>query len=262
MRAFDFIADDRFTIPDHERQLYVEEVLEIPRRATFPPPRHSPPVTPSPRSLGRPFTFGHLGRLAKVTDETLAIWRRVLLGVPGSRLVLKADVEAAGSRFRQVLDRLKADVAADRISVIGPKDRLANMADYGAIDLTLDTTPLAGPLTVWESLWMGVPAVALRGTTQSARASVSILASCGMEAFVADDAEAYVAVALRAACVPSTLIPLRAELRGRLERSEACDPHRAAASMSEALRTAWRRRCARRDRAFPSGKADRPRSAP
>jgi predicted O-linked N-acetylglucosamine transferase (SPINDLY family) len=161
-----------------------------------------------------------------------------------TRLVLKADRNTVAAGIRRVLDHLTPGIDPARIMIVGPKDRFANMADYRMIDLALDTTPVAGPLTLWESLWMGVPVIALRGTTQSARASMSILTATGIPQFIADDTEVYLRIVLDLVRDPGPLSALRRDLRGWLEASPAGNPERIAAAMSEAFRAIWRRSCA------------------
>lgn len=244
MTAMDYVVGDPITIPADECRHFVESVAYVPCRTAFPPPVSSPPVAPAPVSTGRSFTFGHLGRLSKVTKETIGIWHRVLAEAPATRIVLKADLANSATGFHRVVSRLGSDIDPDRIIAIGPKDRFANMTDYAEIDLALDTTPLAGPLTLWESLWMGVPAVTLRGTSQSARASMAMLTATGLTSFIAADEAAYVDLALGLARDPAPLVALRGGLRDRLASSAAGNPDRIAGAMSDLFRAAWRRWCA------------------
>ena len=241
-KAFDYVIGDATLIPEDERRLFVERVFDVPCRTAFPPPTESPPVSPPPVTLGRPFTFGHLGRLSKVTDETARLWHRLLLRAPGTRLLLKADRETAALGTRRVVDLLSADIHPGRIVTIGPKSRFDNMADYANIDLALDPTPVAGPLTVWESLWMGVPPLVMRGSL-GARPSMSFLTATGLTHFIAQDEETYLRVALDLAQDPRPLLRLRYELRERLAASEAGNPEHIADAMSRAFRTMWRTYC-------------------
>jgi predicted O-linked N-acetylglucosamine transferase (SPINDLY family) len=242
-KAFDYVIGDPILVAQEERRLFVERFLDLPCRTAFQPPAESPPVSPSPSALGQPFSFGHLGRLSKVTEETARLWQRLLARAPDTRLLLKADLEMAAAGTDRVLRLLSSGIDRARIRIVGPKSRFDNMADYSAIDLALDPTPVAGPLTVWESLWMGVPVVTMRGSYGS-RPSMSILTAAGIPRFIATDEESYLRVALDLARDPMTLSSLRQELRQRLAASEAGNPERIADAMSRAFRTMWRAYCA------------------
>ena len=65
------------------------------------------------------------------------------------------------------------------------------------MDLALDPFPYNGTTGSCETLWMGVPFIALAGRTHVARVGVSLLTRIGLERLVARDEEEYVALAVQ-----------------------------------------------------------------
>ena len=108
------------------------------------------------------------------------------------------------------------------------------------IDIALDPFPYTGGLTVCESLWMGVPVVALAGDSFCARHALSHLSNAGLADWVAADGEAYVAQAIARARDLPALDRLRQGLRARVAASPLVDAPRFGRNLAEALRQAWR----------------------
>jgi predicted O-linked N-acetylglucosamine transferase (SPINDLY family) len=103
-------------------------------------------VAPPP-AAGRGFvTFGSFNALAKVTDDTLALWARVLASVPGSRLVLKNKPFACPQARALWMGRLAAlGVDAWRVDLLPlAPSNAEHLAQYALLDVALDPTPYAG----------------------------------------------------------------------------------------------------------------------
>ena len=95
---------------------------------------------------------------------------------------------------------------------------------YGHVDVSLDTFPYAGTTTTCESLYMGVPCVTLAGACHAHNVGVSLLTTVGLDkAWVAQDQQEYVDMAVKAASNVSALAKLRQKLRQQMLRSPLCD---------------------------------------
>ncbi|MGB0671374.1 MAG: hypothetical protein ACPGNT_07740 [Rhodospirillales bacterium] len=244
MESMDVLFSDAVCVPASERPLIPELVWDLPCLITFDAPKDAPEPGALPMlARGYP-TFGCFNRVVKVTDESLALFARVLEAVPGSRLVFKAgDFDKPGvvTHFRKSFERL--GVARDRVDLIGSSDRLAHMKAMSAVDIALDPIPHGGGVTTFETLWQGVPVLTLRGQSIPGRVSAAIATACGLGDWVADSAEDYIALAKRKSADDKALADLRAGLRVQVAASDAVNPQAYAGAVERAYRTLWRRWC-------------------
>jgi protein O-GlcNAc transferase len=173
----------------------------------------------------RPVTFGCFNAMSKFHGDLYALWARVLAGVPGSRLLLKA-APLADPGIADLLRAQFADhgIAADRLDLRGHTDSQSDhLAMYGDVDIALDTFPYNGTTTTCEALWMGTPVVALTGRGHPARVGHALLAAAGLGEWVAATADEYIDLAVRLATDRDRLAIHHRTLRDRLERSPICD---------------------------------------
>ncbi len=169
-------------------------------------------------------------------EEALRIYRRVLdvqpqnvnaLNLGGIALFRLGHLEAA-----------RIDLLG---SVASTRDHLAS---YSNVDIALDTFPYNGTTTTCETLWMGVPVVALLGDRHAGRVSASLLTTVGLPELVAESEDDYVEKAVGLAGDPRRRSELRAGLRERMRSSPLCDAERFARNVENAYRNMWRRWCA------------------
>lgn len=223
-----------------------ERLVRLPGSfACFLPPTTAPDVSPLPaRQAGR-ITFGSHHPPLKMNDSVLALWRRVLDAVPGSRLLCMRDMLGGqlGERLRRQLAAhgIEGERLVFRSPTIAEPDYLAVFAE---IDVVLDTFPFTGHTMSCESLWMGVPIITLRGDRPTGRLTSSVQTALGLAQYIADSPDEYVAIAASQAAGLDELERLRGELRGRMQRS-LCDGPRFTQNLEAAYRQMWRTWCAR-----------------
>ena len=138
-------------------------------------------------------TFACFNHFAKVTVPTLELWARTLTAVAGSRLLILSPAGSHRERVRQVFER--AGIAADRIEFVARLAPEEYFRLFHQVDLCLDPIPYPGHTSTLDSLWMGVPAITLRGQTAVARGGASILSNLDLPQFIADTPQSYVAIA-------------------------------------------------------------------
>jgi predicted O-linked N-acetylglucosamine transferase (SPINDLY family) len=166
--------------------------------------------------------------------------------VPTARLRLKSARRYDDPAMREELaGRFAAlGVAPERLVFDrGDLGMAAHLSFYGRIDISLDTTPFNGATTTFESLWMGVPVVALAGRTVMSRWAAAVLARIGRPEWTAGDEAGYAERAAELAAVAAGQD--RAGLRARVQASALCDLGRHARDYERLYRALWRRWCAR-----------------
>jgi hypothetical protein len=94
---------------------------------------------------------------------------------------------------------------------------------YGTIDIALDPFPHNAGTTTIEALWQGVPVVTLAGRPSVGRFGAAILHAAGLDDWVTETQDAYVARAVAAATDLDALAALRSGLRPRLAASALLD---------------------------------------
>ncbi|WJF90396.1 tetratricopeptide repeat protein [Paraburkholderia bonniea] len=244
IETMDYILGDRHVLPAAEAWHFSEKTWCLPDSyLCFTPPLEHVPVRPPPMLKNGYVTFGFFGKLAKVTEEVIRVWSRVLCAAPSSRLFLKAQQLEAPEARRRTLARFAAHgVDAARVTLEGGSPRPEYLATYNQIDVTLSPFPYPGGTTTAEGLWMGVPVLALKGDRFLTHICESILHSAGLPEWIAADEEDYVAraLALTAEGGREQLVALREQLREQVMHSPLCDAPRFARNLEAAFDGMWR----------------------
>jgi len=242
--AIDFRITDRVIDPPGQTERYYSERLAVLPDAMwcFVPPREAPAA-----SAGRPgggaASFAALNNVAKVSQAALEAWAEILARAPNARLVF-AGVPPGKTRARALEPFTRRGVGADRLTF---HDRMS-YADYLAlhqhVDIALDSFPYSGGATTCDALWMGVPVLTLAGDAVPARSGASMLTALGLQDWIANSPEEYVAKGVRYAGERAALDALHRSLRERMTASPLCDAPRFMRGFEAQLRMMWRNWCA------------------
>ncbi len=241
LAVMDYLLVDRFMVPEGSERHYRETVLRMPDGyVCYDPPETAPPVGPPP-ALERGFaTFGSFNNLAKITPEVVAVWAKILLRAPTTRLVIKyrgLEDSAVKERFLQLF--AAHGVGPQRLDLLPASSYSDYLATYHQVDLTLDPFPFSGSTITCESLWMGVPVITCPGETFASRHSLSHLSNVGLTETIARDWEEYVELAVSLASDRPRLAALRSGLRERMSASPLCDGKRFATNLMSILHHVW-----------------------
>ena len=242
--TIDYLFSDPVTIPEAMRPLYAEQIYDLPCviMSALPPidlSRGDPPVL-----TNGCVTFGGFNRITKISGEAVAVWARVLHGVPDARLLMKDGAYDEPPLRDLMRQRLAAHgIAGERIDFLGASPREEHLAAFGRTDIALDPFPQNGGVSTWEALHMGVPVVAKLGHSAPSRLSGAILTSIGMTDWVADSATDYVALAVKFAAMPALLKQLRHELPGQVAAAPSGNATLYTRAVERAYRTMWENYC-------------------
>ena len=187
-------------------------------------------------------TFGSFNHCIKLSSTTIALWARVLLLVPDSRLVIMGV--PLGPAHDRLLARFTSEgIGADRIRLVPPLTMNDYFPWFDEVDLALDSTPYSGGTTTCDTLWMGVPVVTLAGSRSASRSAASMLTTIGLTDWIAQSSEEYVHMAQKFARQEALLAELRGSLRRRMKASPLMDEPRFARDLEAAYRQMWRAWC-------------------
>jgi predicted O-linked N-acetylglucosamine transferase (SPINDLY family) len=247
LRAMDYLLADPVLVPERERGLLPEKIIDLPNFLGYWPPEPLPVPSALPALTRGYVTFGSFNRLDKMGDEVLRTWARILNALPSARILLKNRwLGEAAQRDRVMALFTRNGVAFERVQLLGPSTRLGHFTGYNEIDIALDTFPHGGGMTTLDALWMGVPVVTSPGATISSRLAAASLSAGGLNDFIAPNLDDYVDVAVKKAANRPALAELRANLRARMEACAFGDPVRYTRAVEAAYREIWQRWCAER----------------
>ena len=241
--TIDYILSDPVSIPEAARHLFVEKIHDLPCLLTIEtvPGLHRPVV---PMLRNGYVTFGAFNRIDKISDGAMAVWSKLLTTMAGSKIVIKHGALNDPLLRDGLIGRFVAHgVAEENIRCIGATWRRDHLSLFETIDISLDPFPQNGGVSTWESLHMGVPVIARLGNSVSSRAAGAILKAVGLDDWVADDDDGYIAIAQKYASMPSHLETLRADLPARIANSDAGNFEIYTRRVEEGYRQVWREYC-------------------
>lgn len=222
--SMDFYVTDRFSTPEDSQQRFSEELLYLDQpRLVYEAPDYAPePVFNT--SPDEPLVFGSFNRHHKLVPQVIATWSALLQALPESRLVLKGGAFGEADSQQVFLQRFaEQGVDAGRIEFRGASPHAEMFAEYGDIDIALDTFPYNGGLTTCEALWMGTPVLTLLGERIISRQTAGMLHAIDVEGFTAASAEEFVELGCFWAEHRGELQKLRRYLRAKMESSPLTD---------------------------------------
>ena len=238
----DYLLADVVGIPEAMQSHFTESIWYLPdTRLCFTPPAFDLSVASLPALQNGFITFGCFQNLAKVGDEVLEVWGRILAALPGAKLRMQARQLGEPAHVSKLLQRLQRyGVDTARVATHAPARREDYLAAHAEVDILLDTFPYPGGTTTCEALWMGVPTLTLAGGSMLARQGASLLTAAGLPEWVAASKEEYVAKAINMAADKAGLAALRAVLREQVLASPLFDAPRFARHFEESMWGMWR----------------------
>jgi protein O-GlcNAc transferase len=241
LSAIDAFLADGVLAPPGAETVFSEQLLRLPRiPLAYRPPEGMPPVAPLPARGTGHITFGYFGRTVRLNEGVVAAWSRILLAVPGSRLVLNSAPYAEPAGRDDWAARFAAHgIGPGQLDLICTAPQPRTWEAYGSIDIALDPFPHNAGTTTIEALWQGVPVLTQAGRPTVGRFGAAILHAAGLDDWVTGDVDAYIARAVAAAGDLDALAELRAEPRTRMEMSPLLDAAGLARAVEGAYRDLW-----------------------
>lgn len=236
--GLDYALVDRFLVPKGKEDSMTEACVRLPCVHLFEMLLPLPPSGPCPaEATGQPVTFGSFNNLAKVTNETLALWSAALLAVPKSRLILKNRGFASADVRCRVSGSFEArGVDPSRIEYHAYSKGFAEHAALlNQVDIALDPTPYVGIITTCEAHLMGIPVLSMPGESVVSGYARSIAHQVGLGDLMVGNPEAFAAKALELAEDWERRAALRRDLPDQFRHSKLGDAKAFADTLSTAF---------------------------
>jgi len=208
LNEMDYIIADPNLIYDEEKNFYSEKIIFLPHiwncHSGFDLDRIESQV---PYFSNKYITFGSFNNFSKITDQTIFVWSDILKNVSSSKLILKSSTKVQSTRLKQMF---KKNGVAESVSFAEMKKNFKDHINlYNQIDIALDTFPYNGVTTSFESIWMGVPVLTMKGFNFNSRCGESINKNLGTKELIAEDEKEYVFKAIELAGNKEKLLNLR-----------------------------------------------------
>lgn len=210
----DYRITDVLTTPPEEQEKWSEKLVFLPDTLWIYNDRE--PIAewkPSRKECGLPeqgVVFCSFNAHYKIEPDVFNVWMRLLIDVPGSVLWLLDGGAVIQSNLRREAEA--RGVTPDRLVFAPRLSRREHLARHACADLFLDTFYYNAHTTAADALWAGLPVLTCLGKTMASRIGASIVAAAGLPELVAQNADAYEAMALRLATRPPKLAALRESL--------------------------------------------------
>jgi protein O-GlcNAc transferase len=240
----DYLLADEVGVSEAHRKDFSETLWYLPdTRLCFTAPENDLRIASLPALQNGYLTFGCFQNLAKVGNDVLTAWGKILNALPDARLRWQCKQLADPTVAAQFAERLQQHgIDPARVSLHGAVSREAYLVAHAEVDVILDTFPFPGGTTTCEALWMGVPTLTLAGDTLLARQGASLLMAAGLSDWVATSVANYIDKAVALAGDLPKLAELRAGLREQVSTSPLFDAQRFVRNFEDALWGMWQAR--------------------
>jgi protein O-GlcNAc transferase len=239
----DYIIADSTVLPANLHSSFTEKIVLLPDCYQANDSKRAMPVgSLTRREAGLPeegFVFCCFNNNWKITASMFDVWMRLLNAVPDSVLWLFEDNASARRNLCEEAAARGVDpqrlVFAQRV---GPKEHLAR---HLLADLFLDTLPYNAHTTASDALWMGLPLVTCLGASFPGRVAGSLLRAIGLPELIANNVDAYEALALKLARDTVLLRSIRSRLEENRLSMPLFDTDRFRRHIEKAYMTMWER---------------------
>jgi predicted O-linked N-acetylglucosamine transferase (SPINDLY family) len=224
----DYVISDAIVTPDSAAPFYQEKFCRLPE--TYQP--NSNDSRPKPKmctraQFGLPddaFIFASFNGAQKITPEAVSLWSRILMAVPDSLLWIMCWDDFAKKNLSAAFEANGID--PKRLYFAGKLDYALHVNRLPLADLALDSFPYNGHTTTSDMLWTGLPVLTKKGGCFAARVSESLLCAVGLSDLVAEDGDAFVALAAQLANDPDRMAEIKQRLMAQRLKAPLFDTQR------------------------------------
>ena len=224
-RIVDYIVGDYYTIPKEQEKKYPENIIRLDGTYQINDYRAKRLPKFDDRSLiglnNQQLVIGVFNAIHKVKNEVWDTWMKILVQVPEAVLWMLDP----GDLPKQNI--IKATVARgvdpNRIIYAPRAQQNAHLSRLQCCDITLDPWPYGGHTSTSDTLFAGVPVIALEGKNFAGRVSGGLLLSAGLPELIAKDRQEYVEKAVFYLKNPGALTELKRKISNNIKAANIFD---------------------------------------
>ena len=242
-KNIDYIIADPYLIESKDKKNFVEKIIYMPNiwncHSRI---KNKTRIKDSPFKKNKYITFGSFNNSSKFSEQALNTWSEILLKKKDSHLILKSvnpNAEKSHSYIKNFFNEKKIDSSRVRLFQ-RTTTRDEHYEFYNQIDLSLDTFPYPGITTSFESIYMGVPVLTLKGKNYLSRTGYSINKNLNLTDFIATDIHEYINKAVEIDKNINILENLRKNLREIALRSPLFDMENFGRNFYRLLQKTWK----------------------
>ena len=238
IKEIDYLLVDPFVISRENEEFFMEKIIRLPNIWNSHSKIDQLEINNLPAIRNENFTFGSFNNFLKISNETIDAWVQILKNVPKSILILKSSKSSISNYKNYLFKRIDRNIDKKRIIFLNyEQSKNQHLKQYNKIDISLDTFPYNGNTTTFESIWMGVPVLTIRGKNFISRCGYSINKNLGMDDFIVKNKDEYIAKAVKLASKSEyeKLNKIRKSLRQKALTSPLFDNTSFAKNFSEKL---------------------------
>jgi len=237
----DYILGDPYATPHEDKSHFTEKIWQLPETyLCFSKPNIKLDVGPLPALSNKYITFGCFGKIARITDNVISTWSKILLDTPSSKLFLK-DSSFSKDTMKEIIYKKFSlvGISKERLILEGKSPRDEYLKTYNRIDIALSPFPYGSVTTSAEGLWMGVPIIVMKGSYFNSRLGESIINNANLSEWIASNEDDYVFKAIKFNNKLDDLAKLRSSLREQVMSSPLFNSERFCNNFEVALRDIW-----------------------
>ena len=223
VKNMDYLIADENLIKKNEEEMYSEKIIYMPNIWNIHGGFKEKNLINNFREVkfDKEITFGSFNNFDKISDKVVHVWSMILKKIKKSKLILrssnKLNKEYLYNRFKEFNVHKKIEIQ-DLI-----KNELDHLKSYHKIDLALDTFPTPGIITTFESLWMGVPVITMKGFNLCSRAGESIMKNINMNELICENEEDYISKVINLSSNVNKLNLIRKKIYNEAKKSKLFD---------------------------------------
>ncbi len=239
----DYFIGSSLITPKSEDKYYSEKIIRLPDVSQcLTKPEFDIKISDLPAKKNNYVTFGCFNQFAKINNVVIRLWSKILLSVKNSKILLKSSEFSNIEITQKTLEEFnKHGIEKDRIIFKGKSNTRREVLDtYNLIDISLDPFPFQGNTSTYESIWMGVPVLTIKGDRHLSHFGESINFNLGMKDWIATTQDDYLQKAIKFSSQIEKLSSTRNSLRSNALSSPIFDSKRLSEHFDKMFWTMWK----------------------